>query len=62
MKRLAVLLLLVAGLASAAEDWEAICQREGGCKMITTKAYNVLIDEIIKLNALVKAIRKEQCT
>jgi len=61
MKRLAILLILLSGLAYAADDWEAICKREDGCKMITNKAYNVLIGEIIRLNDQIKAIRKEQC-
>ena len=61
MKRLLILLLIISGLAYAADDWEAICQREDGCKMITNRAYNVLIGEIIRLNEQIKAIRKEQC-
>jgi hypothetical protein len=63
MKRAAVLLLLTATLAVyAADDIEAVCQREGGCRLITERAYTYLVGELRRLTEEVARMKKEQCT
>lgn len=61
MKRLALLLALIVLPVAAAEGWEAVCEKEGGCKMITNQAYDLFLKEIAKLHAIIAKMKKEQC-
>ena len=73
LKRVAIVGLVVAALVSPviadeAEDVAATCAREGGCKLVTQKAYIVFLEayqaavaETKRLKEMVKQIRKEQC-
>jgi hypothetical protein len=68
MKRAAILLVFVAGIAFAAgttielsEADVATCNKEGGCKLITNQAYDVFVKELAKLHAIIAKMKKEQC-
>lgn len=61
VKRLALILCLIVLPVAAAEGWEAVCAKEGGCKMITSHAYDSILDEIAKLRAIIVKMKKEQC-
>jgi hypothetical protein len=62
MKRLAVLLAVLALPVAATDDMAAICQREDGCRLITNRAFEFLVGEVQRLQRVIAAIRKEQCT
>jgi hypothetical protein len=61
MKRLALLLALIVLPVAAAEGWEAVCAKEGGCKMITNQAYDAFVKELARLHAIIDKMKKEQC-
>ena len=61
MNLLALLLCLIVLPAAATEGWEAICEKEGGCKLITNQAYDVFVKELAKLHAIIAKMKKEQC-
>lgn len=69
MKRAAILLVFVAGIAFAAgttielsEADVATCNKECGCRLITERALDTLTAEIVRLQRAIVAMRKEQCT
>lgn len=69
MKRLALILAVVASAAYAAGTTiemsaadVAACEKEGGCRLITERALNALTSEIVRLQRVIAAMRKEQCT
>lgn len=68
MKRAAILLVFIAGIAYAAgttielsEADVAACEKEGGCRLITERALDALTAEIASLQRVIVAMRKEQC-
>lgn len=68
MKRVAIVLVFVTGIAFAAgasielsEADVATCNKEGGCQMITNHAYNEFLKELARLHALIAKMKKEQC-
>ena len=61
MKSAAIILFLIVLPVAATEGWEAICEKEGGCKLITVHAYDAILKEIAKLNAVIIRMKKEQC-
>ncbi len=62
MKRAVILILLMATLAVyAADDIEAKCKAEGGCILITQKAYEYLVAELNRLTSTIAKMKKEQC-
>lgn len=69
MKRAAIVLVFVATAALAAgttielsEADVATCNKEGGCRLITERALDTLTAEIVRLQRVIAAMRKEQCT
>lgn len=69
MKRLAILLAFIATAALAAgatielsETDVATCNKEGGCRLITERALDTITAEIARLQRIIVAMRKEQCT
>lgn len=69
MKRVAIVLVFVTGIAFAAgasielsEADVATCNKEGGCRLITERALDALTAEIARLQRAIVAMRKEQCT
>lgn len=62
MKRAVILILLTATIAVyAADDIEAQCKAEGGCMLITQRAYDFLVGELNKLTNTIAKMKKEQC-
>lgn len=69
MKRAAIVLAFIASAAYAAgqsielsEADVATCNKEGGCRLITERALDTLTAEIVRLQRVIAAMRKEQCT
>lgn len=69
MKHAAIVLVFVAGIAYAAgqnielsEADVATCNKDGGCRLITERALDTLTAEIVRLQRVIAAMRKEQCT
>lgn len=58
---LLVAVLCVSVAAVASDDWQAKCDAEGGCLLITHRAYDHLVGEIDRLQRAILAMRKEQC-
>lgn len=54
-------LLIAAATVYAADDVDAVCKSEGGCLLITQRAYEHLVDEIVKLTNTIVKMKKEQC-
>lgn len=54
MKKFVVftILVLVLSGATAAENWEEACAKEGGCLLITRHAYDRLLSEVARLARL----------
>lgn len=61
MKRALLLVACLSLPVGAAEGWEAACEREGGCMLITQRAFERLVAEIERLQRTLVAVRKEQC-
>jgi len=62
VKRAAILILLTATVAVyAADDIDAKCKAEGGCMMITQRAYDYLVNELAKMANTIAKMKKEQC-
>lgn len=69
MRKLLILLLLMISLSAVAsiaavttDDLQAKCESEGGCLLITQRAFDHLVREIGNLHRIILATRKEQCT
>lgn len=62
MKRLPLILALAVSVAAvASEDWQAKCEAEGGCILITQRAYEHLLGQIEMLLRVIATMRQEQC-
>lgn len=61
MKRAAIILALLASTAIAADDWQAKCEAEGGCMMITQRAYDYLTGQLKDMVRAIERMKREQC-
>lgn len=56
-----VIALSLSAAVFADEDWQAKCTTEGGCMLITQRAFEALIGEIERLQRTIINMRAEQC-
>lgn len=61
MKHAAVILALLASTVLAADDWQEACKSEGGCIMVTQRAYDYLIGQLRDMAKMIERMKKEQC-
>ncbi len=54
-------LLIAAATAYAADNIDEICKKEGGCFLITQRAYETLMGELTKMQEIIVKMKKEQC-
>ena len=56
-----VFMLVAAVTVYAADNVDEICKKEGGCFLITQRAYETLMGELTKMQAIILKMKKEQC-
>lgn len=56
-----VFMLVAAVTVYAADNIDEICKKEGGCFLITQRAYETLMGELTKLQETINKMKKEQC-